>query len=94
VLFNREAPDEFKAVIKKKIQGRLEWTDAQLGDKLYLTGGDFTGADAYLFVVLRWAKAMGLDMAKLPRLVALFERIEHRPAVQEALKVEGLLKAA
>jgi len=55
-------------------------------------GGAFTVADAYLFAVLRWMEFAKMDRAKWPALVAYFELVGRRPKVQEALKVEGLIK--
>jgi glutathione S-transferase len=49
-------------------------------------------ADAYLFTVTNWAKPSGVDIADLANVHAWHARIAARPAVQEAMKVEGLLK--
>ncbi|MGH7023648.1 MAG: glutathione S-transferase C-terminal domain-containing protein [Caulobacteraceae bacterium] len=54
----------------------------------YLFGADFTVADAYLFVMLRWAQMNGIEIPQ--RLRALAERVKQRPAVQLALRHEGL----
>lgn len=56
--------------------------------ELYLFGPRFTVADAYLFVMLRWAKAFGIPMA--PQLQGYFERVLERPTVRKALAEEGL----
>jgi glutathione S-transferase len=45
-------------------------------------------ADAYLYVMLRWARMQGLDVPE--PLPAFIERIEARPAVRQALQHEGL----
>jgi glutathione S-transferase len=62
-----------------------------VGDRvqeLYLFGPRFTVADAYLFVMLRWALAFGV---RVPiQLLGYLERIEARPAVRQALAEEGL----
>ena len=47
-------------------------------------------ADGYLFTVLGWTKFVGIDLAKWPTLAAYVGRIAQRPAVQAALKAEGL----
>ncbi len=49
-------------------------------------------ADAYLFTVTNWGQYVGLDISQLKNLVAYRERIAARPAVQAAMKAEGLLK--
>lgn len=75
------------AILRKK----LEWVDAQLAGKSYLTGETFSAADAYLFVVLGWAKYVQLDIADLKAVNAFIARVTARPAVQAALKAEGLI---
>ena len=83
------APDEQKAKAREKILGRLKLVEDRLtGD--YLMGSILTPADAYLFVILRWAKTLHIDVSHLPRVTAFKTRMEMRPAVQKALKEEGL----
>lgn len=53
----------------------------------FLFGTNFTVADAYLFVMLRWAKAFGVPIP--PRLSALFEGVSGRSAVRQALADEA-----
>ena len=45
-------------------------------------------ADAYLYVMLRWARMQGLEVPE--PLPAFVERMEARPAVRLALQHEGL----
>ena len=45
-------------------------------------------ADAYLYVMLRWARMLELDVPE--PLPAFAERMEARPAVRLALQHEGL----
>ena len=85
-------PEEGKAVYRKRVAGRLNWVDSQLAGRAYLLGDDFTGADAYLFTVARWAPFTGVDVGGLVNLAAFMERVAARPAVQAAMKAEGLLK--
>jgi glutathione S-transferase len=63
-----------------------------LGKQPYVTGNDFTVADAYLFTVLNWSGILKVDLAPWPALVAFQQRVAARPAVQKALKAEGLVK--
>ena len=59
----------------------------------YVAMGDsFSVADAYLFVIANWAPVVGIDITPLKNLGAFMERMRARPAVQAALKAEGLLK--
>jgi glutathione S-transferase len=57
----------------------------------YLVGERFTVADGYLFTVANWAAVVQFDMSAWPVLQAYQARIAARPAVQEAMRDEGLL---
>ena len=89
-LFNPGMPEEGKKINRDKLATRFQWLNGQLADKPYLMGDHFSVADAYLFTVTRWAKPMNIDLAPYPNLLAFQERVAARPAVQEALKAEGL----
>jgi glutathione S-transferase len=91
-LFQPNFADDAKAVFRGKIGERLAWVDSQLAGKQYLMGDQFTVADAYLFTVAGWSKHVGVDISGLPRLGAYLARVGARPAVQEALRAEGLTK--
>ena len=52
-------------------------------------GADFTVADAYLYTMLTWAPAAGLDVAKWPAVKAYQERVAARPAVKAAHAAEA-----
>ena len=91
-LFNPGMPEDAKTTFKTKLKSRYEWLDGQLEGKDYLMGEHFTVADGYLFTVTNWAKPTGVDIASLANLNAWHARVAARPAVQEAMKAEGLLK--
>jgi glutathione S-transferase len=90
-LFNPNMPEEGKKIYRERIASRLQWLDGELAGKDYLLGDHFSVADAYLYTVTRWAKPMAIDLGGYRNLVAHHERVAARPAVQEALRVEGLL---
>ena len=90
-LFNPASPDEVKAAAKERLATRLKWVDEQLGGKTWMMGDDFSVADGYLFTVTNWAKPMQIDLSPYPNLVAWRARVAARPAVQAAMKAEGLL---
>ena len=92
VMFNPAMPEDAKSVMRTKVTGRLNWVDTQLEGKQYLMGDSFTLPDAYLFTVTNWAKHVGIDISELKNLSAFQARMAARPAVQEAMKAEGLLK--
>ncbi len=91
-LFNPAMPDEAKALAKAKVSERLKWVDSQLEGRQYLMGDQFSVPDAYLFTVANWTKFVGIDISGLKNLGAFMARMAARPAVQEALKAEGLTK--
>jgi glutathione S-transferase len=92
-LFNPALSDEAKAVFKDRAMGKFKYLDSQLAGREYLMGKQFTVADAYLFVMLRWADGMKFDLSGLNNLLAYKDRVAARPKVDEALVKEGL-KAA
>jgi glutathione S-transferase len=63
----------------------------KLAERPYLMGQQFTVADAYLFTVVGWSRLVRLDISALPRLGEFMARMRARPAVQAALRAEGLL---
>lgn len=91
-LFNPAMPEEGKALARAQLSKRLAWVDEQLEGKDYLLGAGFTVADPYLFTVAGWGKYVGVDISGLANLGAYMGRVAARPAVQEALKAEGLIK--
>lgn len=52
----------------------------------------WSGADAYLFVILSWTalEKVGFDLSPYPQLVSFMERMKKRPAVRQAMEAEGL----
>jgi len=88
--FNPKAPQEWKDIARANLERRLAYVAQQLEGRDYLLGSDFSVADAYLFTVLGWSKFIKLDLGAWPALVAYQARVAARPAVQEALKAEGL----
>ena len=91
-LFKPTTPADYKPLVHEQLLSRLKWVDGELAHKPYLMGEHFSVADAYLFTVTNWAPAVNLDISALKNLAAYRERIAARPAVQAAMKAEGLLK--
>ena len=91
-LFNPGLPEETKKVFRDKLVSRYGWLDGELAGKEYLTGGNLSIADCYLFAVTRWAKGMNVDITPFANVQAWFDRVAARPAVQDAMRAEGLLK--
>ena len=77
----KNATDRIKemfALINKRLEGR-EW----LGEARSV-------ADAYLYVILRWAGAFKMDLSAFPNIQAHFARMQADKGVQAALAAEGL----
>ena len=91
-LFNPATPAEYKTIAIDKLMSRLTWVDQQLSGKQYLMGDAFSVADPYLFTVTNWAPRVGVDVTGFANITAFRARVAARPAVQAAMKEEGLLK--
>lgn len=89
-LFHNDVDATAKAALAAVLRRKLAWIDTRLAASPYLTGDRFTAADAYLFVVLNWAKFVRLDIADLVHAQAFMARVAERPAVQAAMRAEGL----
>lgn len=82
------AGEEEKRKASELIQKRMgHLDDGMQGD--FLFGASASVADAYLFVMLLWAKKNGVEVPA--KLDALRDRMMERPAVQKAMKHEGLI---
>jgi glutathione S-transferase len=67
--------------------------DQRLADgRDYLTGGQFTVADAYVWATM-WHERSGAQIGHLHHLMAWKDRADARPAVQKALKEEAEMVA-
>jgi len=91
-LFNPKMPEEGKAVARERLLERIAFLDKHLAGKDYIMGSTFTLPDAYAFTVLGWTTPLKIDLTPYKSIVAYRERIMKRPAVQAAMKAEGLIK--
>jgi glutathione S-transferase len=55
-------------------------------------GKEFSVADAYAFVVSNWAGRVDVDLSAFGNVLTWRKRVGARPAVQTAMKAEGLIK--
>lgn len=81
-------PEEPKTNARDKLSARFGHVANHLASRQYLVGDHFTVADAYLYTILTWSRVF--DLAPWPVLVAYRDRIQQRPAVQQARAAEGL----
>ncbi|HYC37917.1 MAG TPA: glutathione transferase GstA [Usitatibacter sp.] len=91
-LFYPTTPDAVKEERKEYLRKRYSLVEKQLAGRQFLFGDTFSVADAYLFTVTNWARHVKLDLSEFANLKAFQERVAARPAVQAAMKAEGLVK--
>ena len=79
--------DEEKAWLTGTLAQRFGWIAPRMeGDHIF--GDRFTAADAFVYVMLRWAALCGIAVPEA--LQALAGRVEARPAVRAALAREAV----
>lgn len=91
-LFNPAATDEVKKTAVENITKKLDFLEKALAGREYLLDDGYSVADGYLFTILGWTRFVKIDLSKWPALSAYAARIGARPAVQAAMKAEGLIK--
>jgi glutathione S-transferase len=94
-LFHPEYGDAIQQIVRNKIAGRLALVEDHLAEQgPYLTGEQFTAADAYLFVIVGWSSYAKIDLTPFPNLRAFLDRVGGRPKVREAQAAERVKVAA
>ncbi|MGH7152502.1 MAG: glutathione S-transferase family protein [Acetobacteraceae bacterium] len=78
---------------RAELRRMFELCNTRLSDRAWLAGSRSI-ADAYLFVLLTWAKIVHVDLTGLSHLAEFEHRMRADAGVQKALKAEGLAKAA
>ncbi|WP_437303125.1 glutathione transferase GstA [Sorangium sp. So ce388] len=89
-LFNPKTSPEQRQASEEYLRKRYGVIEAALAKGPYLFGEQFTVADAYLFTVTNWSNFVKLDLSAFPNLLAYQRRVAARPAVQGAMRAEGL----
>ena len=56
----------------------------------YLLGREFSGADLYLTMLMRWSRKMPRPATEWPALKALADRVRERPSWKKLYELEGL----
>jgi glutathione S-transferase len=91
-LWNPQTPEAVRESTKANLAKRFDTLEAHFATKPFLMGDKFTIADGYLFTVVNWANFVKVDLSKWPKLGEFMGRVASRPAVQAALKAEGLIQ--
>jgi glutathione S-transferase len=89
-LFHPTASETQKAMHRERLNIRLAHIERHLTNRECMLGEQFSLADAYIYVVLNWSRAAAVDLSPFPLMLALRKRVAARPAVQAAVKAEGL----
>ncbi|BET62422.1 glutathione transferase GstA [Yersinia pseudotuberculosis] len=89
-LFNPNTPDEYKTIVRERLDKQFSYVDSVLAEHDYLLGNKFSVADAYLFTVSRWANALNLQIKERSHLDQYMARVAERPAVKAALAAEDI----
>ena len=88
-LYDPANDDAARGRVIERLGMKLASLDAQLGDKKFLAGDNFTIADAYAFVTCDGLPMFGIDFGQWPRLNEYMERVAARDAVKSAQAAEG-----
>jgi glutathione S-transferase len=88
-LFNPATPDAYRTIAKDRLAKRFELLNETFSSQPYLTGEQFTVADAYLFTVLGWAPMVQIDLAPYPEVGRFLARVGERPAVKATIAAEA-----
>ncbi len=84
---------EARTAAEVKLAKRMDYIETQFADgRAYLTGDQFTIADAYLFVVANWSSLVGIELGQWPNVSSFTKRVAARPTVEAAMKAEGILQ--
>lgn len=90
LLFQPDIPNDLKTqLIKPSLERKLQFIDQQLGKSKYVAGSNFTLADAYLIVILKWLPLFNLELSKWPNINSYFDLLKERPSIQQSIKEES-----
>lgn len=89
--FDPRLTDEARAERVAYMQKRFGLVEQMLEGKPFLLGERFSAADAYLFVMVNWKDFLKVDLSAFENVLAFHERVGARPAVQAAMRAEGLI---
>ena len=89
IFFNPAIQGEVRAMFLATLFKRFAILVQTLERQDYLLGEQYSVADAYLFVVLRWAGVHAIDLQQWPALAAFQLRVGSRPAAIAALAAEA-----
>jgi len=87
-----ETQTDVKNYYKTSLTKKCDFIAEKLGTNDFLTGKQFTIADAYMFTCLNWSKHVGLDLSTWSNINSYMNRVSERPSVMRAMKEQGMIK--
>ena len=86
-----EHPPEVRDALRQKIEGAWDRLEAHVAAKgPFMLGRDFSGADLYLTMLMRWSRKMPRPATQWPALKALADRVRGRRSWKRLYELEGL----
>lgn len=82
--------DTLKTAARARLRRLFERANVQLDGKSWIAGFRSV-ADAYFYIMLRWAGMFQIDLGGLSHLADFKQRMESDAGVQAALRAEGLM---
>ncbi|OGT53565.1 MAG: hypothetical protein A3F17_00075 [Gammaproteobacteria bacterium RIFCSPHIGHO2_12_FULL_41_15] len=89
---NHDCQESIRKWSLTNIEKYLSLVEKQLTNQSYLVSGRFTVADAYLFTVLRWTKAINFSMEKYTAIQQYLINLAKRPSIIAVLQREEKFK--
>ena len=87
---NSAAHEAMKKKVPQSVGGCFDLIERKMLRGPWVMGDAYTVADPYLFTIARWMEVDSVDPAAFPRVLDHRDRMAERPAVQRALRSEGL----
>ncbi len=87
-LIKKITPDDYRPMARQLVLARLKWLNDHLANQDYLTGPNFTIADAHCYTIVMWTEYQGIDVSPWPHLQAYLQRIGRRESVVAAKAAE------
>jgi len=84
------AHESMKKKVPETVGACFGLIEGQMFRGPWAMGEAYTVADPYLYTLARWLEGDGVEPARFPRVLDHRRRMAERPAVQRALKSEGL----
>lgn len=92
-IFNPQSPPEVRAHAKDHLlPPKYDYLSKHLADREFLTGEQFTVADAYLTTTFNWTGGAQIDLSQWPVLSKYHKAMTARPAVAKAMGEEMALR--